>query len=417
MAQLVQEIARGGPSTAAVEDYPRPVVNAPIRAQAGYFAATLGDDVPDAEAVDDLARLHFDVAADPQGVVATPPNFRLDVREPIDLVEEVGRLHGYNSLPSTLPGRRQVVERILPPPDLEWEAREIAMGAGYDEVINTSFEPPGDPPLGVFPSSRLRLTNPMASDQALMRTSLLPGLSRAVARNVDLDVAGVRIFELGRVFWPQPAQELPLEARVIGVAAHVAASAGQPSAAAVRAVLLAVKGFFELLTERLSAAELGVEQTAIDGLHPGRGLRLNVDGAVAGCVGQLHPELAARLGGATIVVGELNFDAIAARPRVPRHNPVPKYPAVVRDLAITVPELTLARDAISAIQEAGGAILRSVELYDEYRGAQVGEGRKGLTFRLLFQSDDRTLTGEEVSATEARIVAATRSDLNAELRG
>jgi phenylalanyl-tRNA synthetase beta chain len=257
----------------------------------------------------------------------------------------------------------------------------------------------------------------MASDQALMRTSLLPGLSRAVARNVDLDVAGARIFELGRVFWPQPAQELPLEARVIGVAAHVAASAGQPSAATVRAVLLEVKGFFELLTQRLSAAELSVEQTAIDGLHPGRGLRLDVDGAVAGCVGQLHPELAARLGGATIVVGELNFDAIAARPRVPRHSPVPKYPAVVRDLAITVPELTLARDAISAIQAAGGAILRSVELYDEYRGAQVGEGRKGLTFRLVFQSDDRTLTGEEVSATEARVIAATRSDLNAELRG
>ena len=417
MAQLVQEIAGGGPSSAVVEDYPRPVVNAPIRTRAGYFAETLGDAIPDTEAVDDLARLHFEVEAAGEGLVATPPNFRLDVREPIDLVEEVGRLHGYNSLPSTLPGRRQLLDRILPPPDPEWEARDIAMGAGYDEVINTSFEPPGDPELGVFPTSRLRLTDPMASDQALMRTSLLPGLSRAVARNVALDVAGVRIFELGRVFWPQPGQELPREARVIGVATHVAVGAGQPPAAAVRAALLEVKGFFELLTERLSAAAMSAEQTAIPGLHPGRGLRLDVDGAVAGCIGQLHPELAERLGVSAVVLGELNFDAVVARPRVPRHSPPPKFPAVVRDLAISVPELTLARDAMLVIREAGGAILRSVELYDEYRGAQVGEGRKGLTFRLLFQSKDRTLTGEEVSATEARILAAARSGLNAEPRG
>jgi phenylalanyl-tRNA synthetase beta chain len=417
MAELVQEIAGGGPSSAVVEDYPRPVVNAPIRTRAGYFAETLGDDIPDSEAVDDLGRLHFEVDSPGQGLVATPPNFRLDVREPIDLVEEVGRLHGYNSLPSTLPGRRLLVERILPPPDPEWEARDIAMGAGYDEVINTSFEPPGGPELGVFPTARLRLTNPMASDQALMRTSLLPGLSRAVARNVALDVDGVRIFELGRVFWPQPGQELPQESRVIGVAAHVPSGAAQPPAGVVRTALLEVKGFFELLTGRLSEAALSAEQTAIAGFHPGRGVRLDVDGAAAGAIGQLHPELAARLGVSAVVLGELNFDAIVAKPRVPRHFPAPKFPAVVRDLALTVPELTLARDAILVIRAAGGAILRSVELYDEYFGAQVGEGRKGLTFRLVFQSDERTLTGEEVSAAETRIVTAARSGLSAEPRG
>ncbi len=117
------------------------------------------------------------------------------------------------------------------------------------------------------------------------------------------------------------------------------------------------------------------------------------------------------------MVGELNFDALVANPRRRRFQPVPRYPAVNRDLAITVPNLALAGDVISVITSAGGAILRSVDLYDEYRGAQVPEGRKGLTFRLAFRSDSGTLTGEEVAAAEGRILKALRSGLGAEARG
>jgi phenylalanyl-tRNA synthetase beta chain len=415
MAQLVQEIAGAGPSSLAVESYPRPVVNVLIRCRTGYFSQALGTEIADTEAAEDLRRLHFMAVGGENGVVATAPNFRLDVTLPIDLVEEVGRLHGYDSLPSTLPGRRLVLERILPPPDPEWGAREMAMGAGYDEVINAGFEPSGEPELGVYPVAQLRLTNPMASNQALLRTTLLPGLARIVARNVALDVSGARVFELGRVFWPRPGEELPEEPRIIAVAIHLH-GAGH-AAAAVRLAILEAKGFFEMLTGQLSARELSAEQVAVAGLHPGRGLRLLVDGELAGCLGQLHPELAARLDVDAMILGELNFDAIVAKPRVRRYVPVPRFPAVVRDLAITVPELMLARYAISLIRESGGAILRSVELYDEYRGAQVGEGRKGLTFRLIFQSADRTLTSEEVAAAEARILAAARSRLGAELRG
>jgi phenylalanyl-tRNA synthetase beta chain len=414
MAHLVQEIAGGGPASPAIESYPRPVVNPAISCRAGFFSQSLGTEIADAEAVEDLRRLDFKAEGNAEGVVATAPNFRLDVTLPIDLVEEVGRLRGYDSLPSTLPGRRLVLERILPPPDPEWEAREIALGAGYDEVINAGFEPPDEPELGLYPVAHMQLTNPMASNQALLRTSLLPGLARIIARNVALDVDGARVFELGRVFWPRAGEDLPEEPRIIGVAAHL--GGGSRPAAALRDAVLEVKGFFELLTETLSASELSAEQVAVAGFHPGRGLRLSVDGEPVGCLGQLHPELAERVDVGAIILGELNFDAIVGSPRLRRYIPVPRFPAVVRDLAITVPELMLARYAISLIRESGGAILRNVELYDEYRGAQVREGRKGLTFRLLFQSEDRTLTGEEVAAAEARILAAARSRLGAELR-
>jgi phenylalanyl-tRNA synthetase beta chain len=410
MAAMVQEIAGAGPASPLAEAYPEPVVNQPIRCRPGFFSDYLGAEVPEAEALDDLQRLHFDGVLADGGVVATAPSYRLDVREPVDLVEEVGRLRGYNSLPSTLPGRRVQLERILPPPDPEWAAREMALGAGYDEVI-TAFEPADAPALGAYPPARLRLANPMSPEESLMRTSLLGGLSRAIARNVAVGVSGARIFELGRVFWPNPGQELPDEARIIGVAIHLAAGGKPPTPGAVRGALLEVKGFIEQLTGALSSAALVDEQAAVDGLHPGRGLRWLIDGKVVGCCGQLHPDLARSLDVSAIVMGEINFDVLVASPIVRRFTPVPRYPTVARDLAITVPELTLARDVISVISGSGGAILRSVELYDEYRGAQVPDGRKGLTLRLLFQSDDKTLTGEEVAAAEGRIQKALRSEL------
>ena len=416
MAQLVQEIAAGGPVSPVAEEYPRPVHNPPIRCRPGFFSDYLGTEVAEEEAAEDLERLHFDAAVADGGVVATAPSFRLDVRDPVDLVEEVGRLRGYNSLPSTLPGRRLELGRILPPPDVEWSARDVAMGAGYDEVI-TAFEPADSPRMGVFPQDRVRLANPMSAEESVMRASLLGGLARALARNVALNVDGARVFELGRVFWPEPGRELPVEARVIGVAVHLPSGARQPAAGAVRSAVLEVKGFFELLAASFSAAVLTVEQSPVDGLHPGRGVTLRLDGVVAGCCGQLHPDQAARLDIGAAVVGELNFDALVARPSRPRFQPVPRYPAVNRDLAITVPELALARDVISVITRAGGAILRSVDLYDEYRGAQVPDGRKGLTFRLVFQSDSGTLTGEGVAAAEARIMKAAHSELGAEARG
>jgi phenylalanyl-tRNA synthetase beta chain len=213
-----------------------------------------------------------------------------------------------------------------------------------------------------------------------------------------------------------PGEELPDEARIIGVAIHLAAGRKQPAPSAVRSAVLEVKGFFEQLSAGLSSAALVDEQAEVDGLHPGRGLRWLIDGKVAGCCGQLHPDLARHLDVSAIVLGELNFDALIVSPRQRRFSAVPRYPAVARDLAITVPELALARDVISTINGAGGAILRSVELYDEYRGAQVPDGRKGLTLRLLFQSDDRTLTGEEVAAAEGRIIKALRSELGGEPR-
>jgi phenylalanyl-tRNA synthetase beta chain len=410
--ELLQDIAGAGAAADAAEVYPHPVRNAPITVRRGFVGEVLGDAVDDAEVEADLRRLGFRVEGGPGGLSATPPSFRLDVHEPVDLVEEVGRLRGYNTLPSTLPGRRLPVTRILPLPDLEWAAKDVAVGAGYDEVIVPSFAPADDPVIGVFTGERLRLANPMASDQSTMRTSLLPGLVRVLARNAASGVPGARVFELGHVFWPRGGNQPPDEPRVLGFGIHL----GAPSPAAARAALLELKGGLELVVSRLSSLTLEDEQAAVAGLHPARGLTLRLLGQDAGALGQLHPDLAARFDSDVVVVGEINFEPVAANPRRSVVRAVPRHPAVLRDLAVTVPEVTPARDVINAILGRSEVILRSVELYDEYRGRQVEAGRKGLTFRLTFQVDDRTLTGPEVAAAEERLVKALGAEVDAQPR-
>jgi len=280
------------------------------------------------------------------------------------------------------------------------------------------FSPAAELEIGIYPGARLRLVNPMTVDQGFLRSSLLPGMARSLARNAAWGNAGARVFEVGRVFWARSGEELPEEPRILGFAVHVRLQGRSAHPGAVRQALLEVKGTLDLVVGGMSSVPLTGAQEDVPGLHPGRGMRLSLDDADVGVLGEVHPELSSGLDVAgSLVVAEINFDAIVGRPRAVLFVPPSRFPAVPRDLAVTVPEQTPAAEAIATLEAAGGVILRSVDLYDEYRGSQVTAGRKGLTFRLTFQADDRTLTGDEVAAAEARIAAAARERLGAEPRG
>jgi phenylalanyl-tRNA synthetase beta chain len=417
MAALVQQVAGAGPSSALVDAYPHPRRPEVIDVAAGFVAGLLGVPLDDAEVAGTLRALQFTVEESAAGLSVTPPPVRADIRGSVDIVEEVGRLRGYNSLPSTLPGRRVEVAATLPPPDVEWSGREVAVGAGYDEAVTPSFCAPDEPRLGVFPSRRLRLVNPMSKEQSELRTSLGWGLARAVARNAAWGTPGVRLFEIGRVFWPRQGAELPDERRLMGAVVHLVP--GRPAGAAgVRDGLLELRGLLEQVAGEVSGLELDIAQDEVAGLHPGRAARVRLEGDDLGHFGQLHPDLAHRLDlPGALLVAEVDFDMLASRPRVIRYAPPSRFPAVPRDLAIAVPELTPAREVLEAISGAGEVILRAVDLFDEYHGSQVAAGSKGLAFRLSFQSDTRTLTGEEVAAAEARIIERLRTRFTATLRG
>ncbi|MFN2466023.1 MAG: phenylalanine--tRNA ligase subunit beta [Candidatus Dormibacteria bacterium] len=403
LAALLQQVAVSGPSSTPTDIYPGRVPEQPIEVATGSVGRLLGVAVTDDEVAGTLESLQFEVDRSGTGLRVLQPYFRRDVRGAVDVVEEVGRLRGYNTLPSTLPGRGGQLGAVLPPPDPEWRARDIAMGAGYDEVITSSFAGPEDPAVGVFPGERLRLSNPMSRDQGELRTSSLWGLSRTVARNVAVGNGGAAVFELARVFWPQGNEELPREPRVVGAAAHLPAGRAS-SEQGVRRALLALKGLFDLLAADACPLQLDYIQGEVRGLHPGRAATVSLAGREIGCLGQLHPGLGRALDvPGAVIVGEIDLEALLAQPRHLRYRTPSRFPEVARDLAVAVPDLTPARDVIEALTSAGGVILRTVELFDEYHGNQVEEGRKGLAFRLSFQSDERTLTGEEVAEVEMRL--------------
>ncbi|HEV3231611.1 MAG TPA: phenylalanine--tRNA ligase subunit beta [Candidatus Dormibacteraeota bacterium] len=502
LAALLREVAGAGPSSPAVDVHPAPRERAPIRLRVGFVTGVLGEDLggparAEAEIRARLERLGFGVdgdavappamggaavetppagptgAAEADGPVltVTPPPFRLDVGIPEDLVEEVGRLRGYANLPSTLPGRRQPVARVLPPADVEWEARDLALAGGYDEVVGLSFGNPRDPLMGHPPTDRqVLLLNPMTSEQDRMRISLLPGLTRIVERNNDVGNEAVRIFELGRVFWPRDGSappdsgpagasgtpaitgtpddrfadrrrqdlDLPRERRMLGFAHQVQAATGRKADEQVRDALLATKGVIEDISRSLSGVEPGgtagaglrleVEQERVHGLRPGRSARLWLvrrdaagaavgERALFGWLGEVHPEAVRGMDlRAPLVLAEVDFDLLAANLRLPVAESLSRFPAVSRDIAISVPTTRPARDVLRTIRDAGEAILRTVNLFDEYHGSQLPAGRKGLAVHLVYAAPDRTLTGDEVAAAEARILARLGAEVEAEVR-
>jgi len=413
LAALLQEVAGAGPSSPPVDVYPAPVAAATVRVPAGFVTARLGEAVDDVEVDALLTRLGCEVSLDGTSLAVSPPPYRLDISIPEDVVEEVGRLRGYNDMAGTLPGRRAPVGRLLPPPDPEWRARDLVAAAGYDEVITPSFSRQDDPAdLGGFGGARLELANPMSSEEASLRTTILPALVRTLAANEALGTADARIFELSRVFWPSDGA-LPEEPRLLALAQASRATGRQ----AVRRALLELKGAVETVTRRLTGLAPDVVTEPIPGMHPGRSVRLELEGEALGVLGQLHPDLASAFDLAgTAILAEVRFDVVAARLKPPTYAAPSRFPAVVRDLAISVPAATPAAEVRGVVLALEEVILRNVELFDEYTGQQVEPGRKGLALRLTYQSETRTLSGDEVAASEARVAASLSERLGARPR-
>jgi phenylalanyl-tRNA synthetase beta chain len=262
-----------------------------------------------------------------------------------------------------------------------------------------------------------------------LRVSLLPGLCQVLALNQSRGVTGAAVFELGRAFWEGERREpptgstpdgedrglppLPAEPLLLGVTAHV-----DGDAAAAAAALRHAQSLLERVIRDLGGHACTAEPAEIPGLRPGRAAWIRAGADRVGLVGELDAaslerfELRGR-----VVVAELQLDVVAGAERgLTQYHPVPRFPAVIQDLSVTVPLAQRAGDALAVIRDAGKPLLESVELLDEFRGEQVGEGRKGWTFRLTFRSPERTLTSEEAQGSQDAVVLAMRGRCDAEVR-
>jgi len=381
-----------------------------------------------------LERLGFGVQSEGDGLTAEVPFERhYDVSREVDLIEEVGRIHGYDEhLPSTLPEAIGQGGRLSREQSLRRRAEDVMRDLGFDAVVNLSLTDPGMPArlrltAGDLRREPIKVSNPLSLDHSQLRTALLGSLLDAARYNLAHGAERVALYESGRAYLregdgaggvlgghfagdrPPPAHE-PHRIGCLAVGSLAPQSWRGGDAAAD---FFALKGTLEALAAQLGA-ELEVEQGSEPFLHPGRSATVLLGGVEAGWIGELHPLVCRQwdleaAAGFEIGLGELAEAASLGREQ---YEDVTSFPAVRQDLAAVVDDDVPAAKVRDAVLGGGGELLRSAEVFDLYRGEQVGEGRKSLALRLTFRAPDRTLTDDEVAGLREQI----RSQL-AELGG
>jgi len=401
--------------------------HAVIRLRDARVSGLLGAPVARERSAEILTALGFGVAQADDGLDVTVPAFRRnDVTREADLIEEVARIDGVDKLPATLPASGHAVGRLTPAQRLRRLAADTLAGAGLHEAIGWSWSAPEL-------ADRLRLPhddprrravvveNPMSAEHAQMRTTLLGSLLDVARRNVTHGTPDVAIFEAGAVYLPADGQPLPDEPHTLGVVltgAIRAPSWREPAPPA--ADFYAAKGVLARLLDALRV-DWGITEAHPPEpfLHPGRSAWVSVGGERIGWLGELHPSVAAEWElTAAVAAFELDLDrAIAAVPGPVRYEDYTSFPEVRQDLAVVVPQTVAAAELVAAVRAAGGPLLAHVEVFDVYRGAQIGADEVSLALRLAFRSPERTLTDEEVAERRAAIEATLAEQVGGRIRG
>jgi phenylalanyl-tRNA synthetase beta chain len=410
-ASLIAELAGGTVHREWSDVYPQPQEPVRINLRPALVDEVLGTHVPLEEAEAILKRLNFHVKVLGDGEWdVLPPVFRLDVTIPEDLVEEVGRVYGYDRVPPTLPGRRHDTWTPLAPSvDRRLDmAREVMAGAGFTETWNPALVSGRKLESLRVAAHAMRVANALSDDMDTLRTSLLPSLVDAVALNRDRGRDDVRVYEIAAAFLARVGEknsqpDEPLRLAGVATAGNTAES-GQQAFYGMKSVLADC-------FEALSAPACTYQRGAAELFHPGRCAAIILEGRQLGFLGELHPTVGASLRvEGRLVAFEIDVEPVLANSRSLRAKPLPRFPAVERDLAVVVEEHVAAGSLLAAIKESAGDLLENARAFDEYHGAQVPEGHKSIAFTLTFRSPERTLTDAEVDRvmTEIRIALEKR---------
>jgi phenylalanyl-tRNA synthetase beta chain len=404
-----------------------------IRLRGERVEGLLGMPVPRGEREEYLRRLDFEVTPEGEDLEAVVPEHRYyDVTREVDLVEEVGRIHGYAAhLPSRLPEGHGHAGRLTREQALRRRAEDVVRDIGFDAVVNLSLTDPELPGRLRIPEDDVRarpitVSNPLSRDHSVMRTTLLGSMLDSARHNLAHGAERVALTETGRAYLPvAPEGSDPKGTGVLAgefpggrsapayepqrIGAIAVGTLGEPGwrEEAPAADFYAMKGALEALCAQLGVA-LAVEAGEEPFLHPGRAGRALIGGAEAGWIGEVHPLVCREWDLESAVAFEVDLAALAgASPLgVEQYEDVISYPAVHEDIAVVVPEGVEAARVEAAVRDGGGSLLRSARIFDVYRGEQVGEGQKSLALRLEFRAPDRTLTDEEVAERRGAITEA-----------
>jgi len=367
----------------------------------------------DAEVSDILVRLGMQVDAQTDGWRVQPPGFRFDIDIEADLIEEIGRVYGYNRLPSvTMHGSLDV--QAMPEQERSIDQYcDLLVARGYQEAVTYSFV---DPQLQaqVNPAvEAVALANPISSELAVMRTSLWPGLLRAVQYNVNRQKSRVRLFEHGLRFYRADGdiRQEPMLAGIVTGTRWPEHWDGKGEAVGFHDL----KQDVEVLLARTGAGCRFVAEIH-PALHPGQSASIHSADRLVGWIGRIHPRLACALDiDAATCVFELGYAALA-QGQLAHFEPISRFPSIRRDLAVVLDARVEAASVREVVRKAAGGLLRDVVIFDVYQGGGIESGRKSIALGLILQDNSRTLTDQDIESVVSRVTGRLGESLGASLR-
>src|SRR5437763_15287490 len=418
--ELFAEVAGARVAAEAIDEYPSPVERARIHVRTSKVNGVLGTDLRDIQILDALRPLGIDADGDDDDITAVAPTYRPDLEREIDIVEEVARRVGFDSIGRTVAVPR---EHVCGPTPRQRERRTVAdalVGAGLSEAVTIPLVAPADLERAGAPLDRLvEAANPLRAEESVLRTRILPGLLRAVAHNHAHGLTDVGLFEAGRVFLAPREQGALLPDEPTHLAIALAGTVRRRPIEDDRPVdpFDALDVLRELF-DALEIADGGTEAATRPGFEPARAAAVLVAGRDVGVVGELDPALLRVLELTPPVVGlEVELDRLLdARRRDRTFRPPAPYPLSTIDLAFVVGEDVAAGAVAATLRAAAGEALEEVRLFDVFRWEALGAGRKSLAFALRFRAPDRSLTDDEVGGIRRRCVDAVTREFHAELR-
>ncbi len=409
--QLLTEIGQPAAEKGIIDIYPHRQGMRELSLRVARVHALLGMEVPSHAAADSLRALGFDVHTEAHGKTDTlqvhVPTFRADVQQEADLVEEVGRIYGYENIPETLPFGNTTLGGDSAFGEFLMRVRRSLVACGLQEVITHSLSAPSffDSPDDA--ARRVSVRNSLSADMSGLRRSLLPTLIGVAEHNRTRGMQDLALFEAGRVWQTQADGDSPMEIVAIGglLTGAVTEKGWQHEPRPLIADYSLAHGIVERLLRDLKVDDydfepLGDRETTLPQFHPGRSAVITLNGEVSGVVGEAHPRLSQSTGlRERVILFELSCEALqsASRADVPRYRPFSRYPAVVRDLAPRLAE-TIPYGVVDAVVRAARpAILEEFRLTDVFRGSPLPDDIKSLTLSFTFRALDRTLAETEIN--------------------
>lgn len=404
VSELIQDMAKGKVASGLVDFYPQKVQPKKIKLDLSYVEKLLGVKISAKEIKKIFDRLGFKC----KGNIVEVPTFRLDISLPEDLIEEIGRIYGYEKIPASLP----IVFLISPKRNLEifWEnmTKDILKELGFTEVYNYSFI--GEKEAKIFGyegKGIIEVENPMSKEQRYLRPSLIPDLLKNVVDNFRY-FDEIKIFELGKTFINKGQTEKKM------LSGLIAQKKGGDE-------FYRLKGVVDSLLNKLGISDIWYdeheatpEQSKISIWQSGKIAEIKIGNDEIGFLGEISSKI---LKNGKAIVFDIDFEKLTKLcSEEHEYQPISQYPAAVRDLAILVPMDIKVVDVLNKINIAGGVLVRDVDLFDIYEGESIAQGKKNLAFHIVYQAEDRTLKSDEIDAIQNKIIKTLEKDPNWEVR-